>query len=538
MEDLILYGGPGCGKTTAGLNWLMDQVEVGADPRTAAFVSYTNAAVNEGSERISARFGIDPKEMPYSRTLHSLAKRCLGITHQDWCADNKLGEFADAYGYDLKRTRKSADEEGIEGIREAAGADAPYLKVWDFGRHRLLTQPEQAFNAFLDYEPTAQAYLRRSRYLEVIRDYEAWKMATRRHDYTDLFTGFVVEPIALPVSVAVIDEAQDLSPLMWRVVDLLFADAPRRAVLGDDDQAIYSFSGAEPRLMNSRPTRRKVKLTQSHRLPAALVENANRIIEANEEREPKHLEPVQAGGAVEWVRGMSDLPLMNGGSWFLLVRNWRLLSQLTDELLYRGIPYVVNGGRTSPWNDSGPYRAAVTLRSLGDGQPVTLRDLWDLTQHTPSGNSKKPGVWTHGSKKRLEDRVGEHPEDRAGWRDLLDLGMTQEAFLRVMQRDLGLMTGKIPAATLDAYEASIANGTWGQEPKVTLGSIHSVKGKERDHVAVLAGCTAAPYRALRQRERADEERRVAYVGATRARQTLYVLPPMPAPGVFPWEAIS
>ena len=535
MDDLLLYGGPGCGKTTAGLGWLMRQVERGADLRRVAFVSYTKAAVSEGVERVSDRFQIDPDDMPYSRTLHSLALKCLQVGG-DWNADRKLREFADGYGYDLKASRKNADEEGFDGIREATGRDGGYLKVWDFGRHRMLTEPDEAFSAFIDYDPDQQAYVRRGEFLRFVKDYEEWKNLTRRMDFTDLLVEYLKDPVSLPVSVAVIDEAQDLSPLMWRVADALFADAEKRATLGDDDQAIYSFSGADPRLMNDRPTRRKVKLSQSHRLPEALVREANRIIEQNHDREPKELCPQREGGTVQWARDFRELPLDNDETWFLLVRNWKLLSQYTDQLGFLGLPYRVTGDRQSPWNDNGAYRAAQTLRALGEQRRVTLREVWDLAQHTPSANSKKSGVWVHGSKKQLEGRAAETPEEVVGWRDLLDLGMTQEAFLRVMQRDLKLLEGRVPTTTLTAYQAAVERGHWGTDPRITLGSVHSVKGKERDHVAVLSGCSYATYRATLRRP--QEERRVAYVAVTRARSGLYVLPPCAAPGVFPWEALA
>src|SRR5688572_13480863 len=112
MDDLKLYGGPGSGKTHSGIEWLIERVNEGADVNAAAFVSYTNAAVNEAKERVAETFGIfDPdKELPYSRTLHSLCFRALGVSGDGWNAEEKIKEFGQQCGYDVVPTRRKADE--------------------------------------------------------------------------------------------------------------------------------------------------------------------------------------------------------------------------------------------------------------------------------------------------------------------------------------------------------------------------------------------------------------------------------------------
>jgi superfamily I DNA/RNA helicase len=536
MDDLKLYGGPGCGKTRGGIEWLLHQVEQGADVERVAFVSFTNAAVDEARDRICNRFFVAPDDLPFCRTLHSLCKRALGITDKDWLADSHLQAFGDDHGYDVRRRRKSTAEEGVEAS-SSAGEDAGLLDVWDFARQRGITDADAGYQAFAAYDPDGTARIRFPRFQACIDDYEDWKRENALRDYTDLLQEIVAHPVRLRASVAVIDEAQDLSPLMWQAADALFRDAELRATLGDDDQAIYSFGGAEPALMNRRPATEIVKLRQSYRLPRLLAENANRIIARNGDREPKELEPLTEGGTVDRATDVGQLPL-SSGSWFLLARNWALLPQFEHALETLGLPYRYRGGRYSPWSDRGPLRAAQALWALSGGEAIPLADLLPLVQRTPSANSRKAGVWVHGAKKRLETECETHGERLIGWRDLPRLGMVSEAFARLMKRDLFLMEGKISERDIRAYENAIRRGHWQEPVRLTLGSIHSVKGQEADHVAILLGCTGAPARAMLYEHRREEERRVAYVGATRARQSLYGVLPEPGGNVFPWELIG
>lgn len=535
MDDLLLYGPPGTGKTHSGLEWLAERVEQdGAEVERAAFVSFTNAAVDEAKGRLSDRFGIDPAELPYCRTLHSLCKQSLGITGE-WLADDRLVEFAEEFGYNLETTRKAAGDDDVETLRERAGSDAPLMAIWDFARHRLIPDAENGWQAFADYSPESVAFAPAGRFQAFVEDYERWKTTNYLRDYTDLLTEYLASPEPLNVSVAVVDECQDLSPLLWEVADRLFANAEYRATLGDDDQAIYSYSGAEPALMNGRKARHKVKLTQSYRLPRVVTETALGIIEQNEGREPKRIVPTAEEGTAERAAYLDDLPLLNGESWFVLARNWKILKHLLPSLEEAGIPYLYGGKRYSPWQDKGPLRAVRAILKLAAGQAITLTELEPLLARTSSQRGEKPGAWAYGSKRQVARRIVETPAARVTWRELLGLGMTSWGWERVMREDFTVLTREISAGDLVTYEMARKHGTLFHAPKVTLSSIHARKGQEADNVVCSLACTGGPARAMLRPWRMEEERRVAYVGVTRARKRFYGLMAQPTEGVFSWD---
>ncbi|MDO8620917.1 MAG: AAA family ATPase, partial [Candidatus Levybacteria bacterium] len=230
------------GKTFRGVRWIVDQVLRGADPRGIAFVSYTVSACDEARRRVLAglaeQAGIDlyEGEIEYCATLHALCKRALGLSGK-WNAEERLAEFGDSYGYSLQRARRATSSEDMEDLEAAGGGeDAALLEVWNWSRNRLIRDADAAYQAFADYEPDAAMRIGYPRFLEFVADYEGWKRAAFCRDYADLLLDVLDCPRALPVAVVAIDEAQDMTPLLWAAADVLFAEAQAICYLGDDDQ--------------------------------------------------------------------------------------------------------------------------------------------------------------------------------------------------------------------------------------------------------------------------------------------------------------
>ena len=82
-----------------------------------------------------------------------------------------------------------------------------------------------------------------------------------------------------------IDEAQDLSPLQWKVVDLISKEVKQVYIAGDDKQSIYKFSGGDPKSLINREGN-SIVLDTSYRLPQPILEYAERITERITEKQP------------------------------------------------------------------------------------------------------------------------------------------------------------------------------------------------------------------------------------------------------------
>jgi len=80
MEPVTIFGPPGTGKTTTLINIVKDEIERGTPPDRIAFVSFSRKAAEEAKNRASEKLGLEGDQMPWFRTLHSLAFQCLGLT--------------------------------------------------------------------------------------------------------------------------------------------------------------------------------------------------------------------------------------------------------------------------------------------------------------------------------------------------------------------------------------------------------------------------------------------------------------------------
>lgn len=558
MDTVKAYGPPGTGKTHTATEWIARQVQEGARPEAVAFVSFTKAACEEARSRLAGRLDLYPWELEYCATIHALCLRQLAVSGRDWLAEGaRLKGFAELGGWDLVAKKRHPMTDDLDEISESQGADAPLLEVWNFGRARRIDDPDAAFRAYEEYDPDGGLRIDYRRFLQFVHEYEGWKQASFLKDFTDILIEAVRMGRPLAASVAVVDEAQDMTPLLWAAADVLFAETPIRACLADDDQSIYTFQGASPELFNERPAAAVHQLRQSRRLPRRIAEHAARVIGQNRNRVPKELRPVtpeiiraradrpegpatqaELEGSVARIAGLSQVDLHNGQTWMLLCRNWLFVPEVVRWLEDEGIPYRVPGDYYSPWSDKGPLKAARAMYALSvpDGK-ITGAELAALVDKTRTETKHTPGAWQHGAKARLSRWIEENPGGAVSLLDLAALGLTEWAFERIALRDLGLLQGGISDRDLGAYQAAQRRGTWDQAPRVLVSTIHGVKGQEADNVVALASATRMPVRNLDHPERREEEIRLAYVAITRARQRFFCLEPLDNWGL-PYEVFG
>jgi len=528
MDDFRVYGVPGAGKTTAAINWTLncvDQCDV--DPLRVIFCSFTRTACFEASSRLAQAYqdrGINIYDYELEegnvRTLHSLALRSLNLDRNDWNADAKLHAFAKEYDYQIGHSKVVMDTTDVDQMAETSASDRPYLDIYAWGRNRLLRDPQAAWRAFQRYDSWSTSRLDVRRYLKLVKDYQKWKTDNELLDYTDLLE-MVAEhgqPIKFSsrIGMGVVDEAQDLSRLQWEVADRLLGECQIRATFGDDDQAIYTFQGSDPVLFNSRPATDIQFLNQSYRLPRLIAERAMRIIRRSRTREDKEIIPRSEDGEVFKANSIQQIDFSL--ETMLLCRNWAHIPELADALEEMGVVYAIKGGYYStPWDNHRPYRAAKAMITLSAGGEIVADDVEALIAMSSTEKGDTPGLWVHGAKARVNALLKNQQVRPVNWQGLAGLGVTTSGLQGLMRRDFSVLSG-IKSRNVDAYQTALRNGTFGTEPHVILGTIHSVKGGEADQVVCLEACTAAPANNLVQPNRRDEEYRVAYVGITRAKQ--------------------
>ena len=202
----LILGGPGCGKTTRLLDIMEEELARGVRPERLAFVSFTKKAVGEAAARASLKFSLTTRELPYFRTIHSLAYRLLGVTQGEIMQHKHWDELGGALGYTFSRNANMDD--GMAPTGRERGDLLRFIE--QLARARCVSKEQQIRDSREEVTPQEL-----QRYLGTLATY---KRDTGVMDFTDLLERYVAEGAPAPVDGAIIDEAQDLSRLQWKLI--------------------------------------------------------------------------------------------------------------------------------------------------------------------------------------------------------------------------------------------------------------------------------------------------------------------------------
>lgn len=484
MKKLIL-GPPGTGKTTKLLNIVDEYLESDLRPERIAFVTFTKSGAITAVVRACDKFDMPDKRFPNFRTLHSMAYRETGCRGLLGYRDYK--ELGEELGYSVVQSRDDVVTTGtiIAHVEEQA-------------RTRCIDIEEAARILAPDINPYQITH-----YAGMLRRFKA---VHGKPDFTDLLENYVAVGQSLDVDVVIVDEAQDLTELQWRMVDVLAADAQDVYYAGDDDQTIHVWAGASiNRFMSLGDTCDDVEvLDHSYRLPEAIFNYAQSIGNRIAERYEKNWTHNGNKGSVTKIayNAIGRLPLSKGESWLLLSRNKRNLDVYRDTLRNKGLFYMENDEL---------YLGSTITRiqhweALRKGRSLPYRDVVSLYTNALQINVKQEHRTFRGPK-------GEHytmDQLRRSY-GLLTEGVWFEAFDRVPLQDRKYI------------QACLRNGESPSKPRINLMTMHGSKGREADNVALLSDCSRASKEEMYREP--DSEHRVFYVGATRAKKNLYIIGP-------------
>lgn len=492
-EQRLVLGPPGTGKTTYLLDRVQDEMSEGTHPSRIAYVSFTRKAAGEAVGRALEKFNVKRHEFPYFRTLHSLAYQQLGLTRQQVMGSAQYKAIGSALG--LSFSDYMNFEEG--GLPVSSKDGDQVLYIVSMARATLRTV-EQQFKAYMAGEVS---WFLVQRFADTLAEY---KKDTGMLDFSDMLDNFVTECEPLDIDVAFIDEAQDLSKQQWRMALHAVKKAKRVYVAGDDDQCIFSWSGADVGSFLSWPGE-KVVLNKSYRLPVSVHGLCQRISGRIKRRFAKTWSPRADNGSIRYLHNLDDLQWTDG-TYLFLARNRYLLERLESFVRASGIPYS-NGTRSSV--NAEAVQGIVRWERLRRGETLTAEDVRLVYAQMRSGDGfarghkKLPGV-PDDAPLTLQDLKSKHGLLREDpWHEALTA---------------------ITAEEREFYQAARRRGEkLTRVPRVHISTIHGVKGGEADHVVVMSDMAARTYHDFTQNP--DDEHRVAYVAASRARHTLSILAP-------------
>lgn len=491
----ILYGPPGTGKTTELLKIIEVAMEEGYAPNDICFIAFTRKAAAEARDRAGKKFNLSQEQLTWFRTLHSLAFFQLALNKSQVMGVRDYINLASALG--LSITFKGLSEDGtFSGLSKGDRL---------FFMENMARATRTPLKEYWEQWPDEDIYWYELERLHTTLN--AYKLENGKADFTDIINQFVTTKYDLSpkARILIVDEAQDLTPLQWDMVDRIAENMEEVYIAGDDDQAIFRWAGADvDRFINLSGTRRV--LEQSYRIPAEIQTIADAIAARITQRVPKTWKPRTALGVVEYSTGIEHID-MSTGTWLLLARNTFLLQAMQDHCVQQG--YVFDSQLGSPVRGDA-FRAIKTWEELRKGKMCLAQDIKNVYEHM----SVKVGV-AYGNKTKL---------DKEKDTTLLDIHM--------LRKDYGLLTEKIWHEALDRltpleteyFLAALRRGEkLLREPRIKLSTIHGVKGGEAENVVLCTDMAERTWREFEQRP--DDEHRVWYVAVTRAKNQLFILNP-------------
>lgn len=479
----IILGPPGTGKTTSLLNIVEEYMAHGTQPSEIGFLSFTKRGAEEAITRACEKFKLTPEDFPYFRTLHSLCFRQLGMSQNDMMKRPHYKDLGDKLGIELTAGP-------VEELEETPHGDK-LLFIEGLSRLRCIPLKQQ-------WEETNRDDVGWLELDQLSRGLAAFKEAYGVVDFTDLLSKYVESGIVPKLRILLIDEAQDLSALQWKVIHRLMTNAQEVVIAGDDDQAIFRWAGADIETFIGLEGSVMV-LDKSYRLNSAVHSVATNISERIGSRRTKKFHPSKKGGLVEYVTSVEDLPL-DTGKWLLLARHGYQLRAIEAQCMREGLDFDHKGRGPRSWDS---LVAARAWTKLVKGEPLD----WDALGAVSRGLPK--GLLTLGREASASTSlITDLPENiqnlkEKPWFEVLTRVPDRERiFLQAALRRKENFTG--PA-------------------RIRLSTIHGSKGGESEKVAVLTDMSFRTF--TNYLDNQDDECRVFYVAVTRAIDELYIVLP-------------
>jgi DNA helicase-2/ATP-dependent DNA helicase PcrA len=488
-----IFGPPGTGKTTTLLNMVEQTLDKGVPPSQVGFFAFTRKAATEAKERAAKRFDLDPdKDLPYFRTIHSLAYRLMGVKETELMGSQNYKELSQAIGFALSSS--ASDDENVS----FKATDHPILQLINLSKTKKTTLEHEYNHSNVNFTWVEVKY--------VADSYANYKSTFGLMDFTDLIMRFANEADHLmpPLKICFLDEAQDLSPLQWDIAHKLDEKSERMYVAGDDDQAIYRWAGADVDHFINLSGDAEV-LEQSYRVPAAIHALAEKIASRIQNRFPKIYHPKKEQGQIFRVPDIRTID-MSEGSWLIMAQARYMLREIEQEIKNGGYLFErQNGARSIPEKMSLAINGWETMRK---GKAIPFGAVQAIYGYmTGNGARIKRGHKNIAADdedmfdlKQLQDHYGLLATDEMIWHEAMD---------------------RIPDADRAYITALLRSGEkFNAKPRIRLSTIHGTKGGEAENVVILPDLTAAA-----MEEGGDDLHRVFYVGVTRTLKNLYILEP-------------
>ena len=576
---VIVFAGAGTGKTKTLTSRIAYMISEGINPKSILAITFTKKATNEMRERVHALIGSDASKVTIS-TIHALCARILRQTIHAIGYKNNF-EIID-------------DEDSLRVVNEI-------YKELEISRKYL--SPRAAYNFISNYKNGIGDLYGIN--LTIYKKYQEKLFNANQVDFDDLLLLtekiFIEQPDYLKYyqsqfKYILVDEFQDTNIVQYNIIKMIAGEKCNIFVVGDDDQSIYSFRGAN--VLNMKqfsvdfPQAFKVILSQNYRSTKEILRGTNCLISHNIHREKKELKTDITGSNKDVVifntSYFEDEPhflvseiksLVSKGYKYkdiaILYRNNVISRGIEKALIEKGIPYVMYGGfqflRRREIKDVISYlkfiidpnnlfhfKRIINLKNRGIGDKtidklveyqasynLSLFDAITKFHETSPSTKTKALVEFKDEMLHLIDLINqvdlvtfydellktteyveilkeEEPDDI--FKERLDNLNEFKSILYSLENDESIEEMTSMEKLENGFDNIILDesaGTNYDKGGVVLSTVHSVKGLEFKVVFVVA-LEEGIFPSLKEDSDIEEERRIAYVAFTRAKEKLYL----------------
>ena len=478
-----ILGPPGTGKTTRLIKYVKTFVKLGTPIDKIGYFAFTKKAAEEAVDRmLDAYPKLQKKNLKHFRTLHSLAFTQLGMKKSNVMQDEHYQDIGRKLGIEVTVYSNGEEKTGF------VDSDSEYFNIINAARIKNVTIEEE-YNTDMYSEDIDKHQL------QILKDeVDNYKAAYGLVDFTDMIEKFNVAELCPKYDVIFVDEAQDLSPIQWKMYDILKKNSKHVILAGDDDQAIYGWAGADVQRFQDEPAK-NIILPQSYRVPQAVQQIADQILNRipDDRRIKKQWAPRPEAGTVDHVTSIEDVPL-HQGDWLILSRTNDKLIKLKPTLQEMAIYFEIKGRKSYKTR---LYTAVKHYTRWVNGDKLSLSECKDLFEFLELEQELK--------EERMYDLKEFNYSIEDQWYEVFKSDPEECLYIREMLRNKEELS---------------------KPARVKLSTIHAAKGGEATNVLIILDNTKKIREAVdKSEDKHDEEHRVWYVGVTRTKQNLYIMTP-------------
>jgi superfamily I DNA/RNA helicase len=459
------YGPPGTGKTYKLISRARAYQRIGTRLDRIGYFAFTRKAAKEARERMP----VNDKKLPYFQTFHSFAYKTLQLNEENVMQPihyellgKKLGirvSYVDKYNEE-ETTYLSCNNPYFQLINRAVNKDIDIEEEFNLAEHDRKE---------IDWDTLNHIY----------KNFLVYKQYHKLFDFNDMIKMLIDYDKIPKFDVVFIDEAQDLSPLQWKLYDKIKETTKDVYLAGDDDQAIFAWAGADVNRFINEPAKEKV-LRYSKRISRAVQqESVTPISRIRGLRREKQYLPRNFEGESMHISSLNQVDLTKG-KWLILTRTKDQALNIMEELHKKNLYYQSNKGKS--FKVRMYQRIKNYLNWVNNDAQLDEKQWKDILEYT--------------DKKVITEKYN--------WYDL---------FTKIPDKDKNYIQNLIEQGEdLD------------NRARIWISTIHAIKGGEEDNVILSMHQGLKVQTSIKRSEaKADEENRVWYVGITRARNNLYKL---------------